>query len=93
MNIIICGAGSVGSHAAEVLAPAGHNITVIDQNELRLSMIEETMDVRTLVGDCASAEILVEAGAGKAELLLGTTDCDEVNLLAASISKGLGAKI
>ena len=30
MRIVICGAGEVGSHAAEVLDRAGHGVTVID---------------------------------------------------------------
>ena len=30
MNVVICGAGEVGSHAAEVLAAIGHRITILD---------------------------------------------------------------
>ena len=92
MNIVICGAGTVGSHAAEVLGSAGHNITVIDTRPDRLVRIEETMDVGTMCGNSASAQVLREAGAGDADLLLATTDSDEVNLLAASVGKGVGAK-
>ena len=32
MNIVICGAGHVGYHSAEVLAAAGHRVTVIDSD-------------------------------------------------------------
>ena len=32
MRIVICGAGEVGSHAAEVLVRADHSVTVIDRN-------------------------------------------------------------
>ncbi|HNQ21824.1 MAG TPA: Trk system potassium transporter TrkA [Phycisphaerae bacterium] len=91
MDIVICGAGHVGSHAAEVLAGAGHNITVIDVDRERLERIRDTLDVRTLCGNCSLAGVLLEAGAGGAELVLAATNHDEVNLLTASIAKGVGA--
>lgn len=92
MDIIICGSGDVGSHAAEALGAAGHSITLIDVDPRRLQAIEETLDVRTLVGNCAEATVLLEADVSRADLLVAATDLDEVNLLTASIAKGLGAR-
>lgn len=92
MKIIICGAGEVGSHAAETLAAMGRSIVVIDTDPARLRDIEDTMDVATLTGSAADAKMLSEAGAKDAELVLAATDSDEVNLLTASIAKGLGAR-
>jgi trk system potassium uptake protein TrkA len=91
MNIIICGAGTVGSHAAEVLANAGHNITMVDTRADRLSEIEETMDVRTLQGNITYGEVLKRAGIEKADLLVAATNSDEINLLGAAIAKHMGA--
>jgi trk system potassium uptake protein TrkA len=91
MNIVICGAGQVGSHAAEVLTPAGHNITVIDQSSARVRRIGDTLDVRTLRGNCASAEVLHDAGCAKADLVVAATSSDEINLLTAVVAKGVGA--
>lgn len=92
MDIIIGGAGTVGSHAAEVLAGAGHNVTVIDQRLDRLAAVEEMMDVRTLHGNCAYAEVLARAGVEGVDLLIAATDSDEVNLLTGAIGHGLGAR-
>ena len=91
MNIIICGAGQVGSRAAEALASAGHNITVIDQNPERLRKIADTLDVRTLCGNCAAADVLRQAHGATADLLVAATSSDEINLLTGSIAKGVGA--
>jgi trk system potassium uptake protein TrkA len=91
MNIVICGAGHVGSYTAEVLAGAGHNITVIDTQADRLRAIGETMDVATLRGNAAAADILRQAGADSADMVVAATNSDEVNLLAASVAKGVGA--
>ena len=86
MNILICGAGEVGRHSAEVLADSGHSITIIDQSSARLAEIDEAMDVRSMLGDCAQAEVLIKAGVDKADLLIAATNNDEVNLLAASVA-------
>lgn len=91
MNIIICGAGEVGTHAAEVLAAAGNNITVIDLDAERLRAISESMDVGTLQGHGTHGDILREAGAANADLVVAATNSDEINLLCASVAKSIGA--
>lgn len=92
MKIIICGAGEVGSHAADVLAGSGQSITVIDTEVERLAKVEDEMDVATLAGNCASGRVLREAGTARASLVLAATDSDEVNLLTAATAKAIGAK-
>jgi len=92
MNIIICGAGEVGSHAAEVLSKQGHGITVLDVDEDRLRAMADNLDVATFKGNCAQAETLRDAGAPQADLLVAATSHDEINLLTASAAKAIGAK-
>lgn len=92
MKIIVCGAGHVGSHAAEVLSRDTNDVTVIDLDHERLERVAETMDVGTLEGNCANAEVLREAGVADADALVAGTNKDEVNLLTASIAKGLGCR-
>lgn len=92
MDIIICGAGEVGSHTAEELGKAGHRIRVIDREMDKLRDLEETMDIATLHGNCADAEVLQMAGARDADLVLAATDNDEVNLLTSAVAKGIGAR-
>ncbi len=91
MNIVICGAGEVGLHAAEVMEADGNNVTIIDKNAARIRKIEDSLDVRTLRGNCASAEILTEAGCKSADLLVAATSSDEINLLTAAVGKAVGA--
>jgi len=91
MNVIICGAGEVGTHAAEVLGDAGHDITVVDNAPAKLAAIEETLDVRILEGNCANADVLIEAGADDPEgALVAATSFDETNLLTCAVARGLG---
>lgn len=92
MDIIICGAGEVGRHAAEVLVARDNSITIIDTDRARLAQVGDTLDVRTLAGDCSQARVLLEAGAASADLVLATTSKDDVNLITASVAKGLGTR-
>jgi len=90
MNIIICGAGDVGRHSAEVLSPAGHNITVIDLDQAKLAILDDMIDVRTLEGDSTRADVLREAGVADAELLIAATNIDQINLLTCAVATALG---
>ena len=92
LNVIICGAGEVGGHAVEVLAQEGHAITVIDTCEDRLRQVADELDVRTLEGNAASSTVLREAGAAQADIVVGATNSDEINLVAASVGRGIGAR-
>ncbi|MHC4107771.1 MAG: NAD-binding protein, partial [Planctomycetota bacterium] len=91
MNITICGAGQVGSKAAEALGAAGNDITVIDRDGARLRAVADSLDIATYCGNCAQADVLRETGIASADLLVAATDLDEVNLLTATIAKKLGA--
>lgn len=91
MDVVVIGMGEVGKHIAGVLLSENQNVTLIDRSESALSHAHETMDVMTLSGDGGSIETLSQAGIAKADLVIAVTDNDEVNLLAALISKKLGA--
>jgi trk system potassium uptake protein TrkA len=92
MNIICCGAGHVGRSAAEALVAAQHQVTVVDLRLEPLRAIGEGLDVQTLCGNCANADVLRTAGADSADLVLASTNGDEVNLLTASVAKAVGAR-
>lgn len=89
MNILICGAGEVGRHAATVLGAEGHGITIIDRDAAKLYALEDVMDARTLVGDGTHAETLTEAGCEDADVFIAATHNDEINLLAASVASAI----
>ncbi len=91
MNIVIVGAGKIGSALARYLVEEGHSITVVERNPERVSRISTSLDVMTV---CASADIdsLKLAGAEEADLLIAATDSDESNILCCLVARKLGAK-
>ncbi|MEO0453195.1 MAG: Trk system potassium transporter TrkA [Verrucomicrobiota bacterium] len=92
MKIIISGIGEVGSHLASLLVEKGHEIVLIDYQSESVASLEEHLDARIVIGSATSATLLKEAGIDQADLFLALTSDDEVNLVACSLAKALGAK-
>lgn len=92
MNIIINGAGKIGRSVAEHLSGEGHNITVIDTNAKVVEDVVNDYDVRGVFGNGAVYDVLKEAGADKADLLISVTPSDELNVICCLVAKKIGTK-
>ena len=92
MDIIISGLGSVGTTIMQQLSKEGHNIVVIDLNSQKVEDALNTYDVKGVIGNCASSDVLKEAGVSSAELLIASTSDDELNILCCIIANKLGVK-
>ncbi|MCK3655305.1 potassium transporter peripheral membrane component [Pasteurellaceae bacterium Macca] len=86
MKIIILGAGQVGTSLASTLANADNDITIIDDDQSRLSPLQEKYDLQVIKGNAASPRVLREAGASDADLLVAVTNSDESNMIACQIA-------
>ncbi len=82
----------MGTHIARLLSGEGQNVTVIEADPERREQIDYTLDVSTIDGDGNSVLLLQTVGVGAADLFVASMGNDEVNLIAAAIAKGLGAK-
>ncbi len=92
MDIIISGLGAVGTILMQELADEGHNIVVVDVNGSKVEDAVEKYDVKGVIGNGASSQVLKEAGVSYADLFIGATNHDELNILCCIIAKKLGAK-
>jgi len=86
MRVIICGAGRVGTGIAQRLAEEGAQVTVIDHQADLIRAITERLDVRGVVGSGSYPDVLTEAGAKEADMLVAVTHSDEVNIVACQIA-------
>ena len=91
MKIVMIGTGKVGSLLIEQLAQEGHKIVAIDRNEKKLLDIQNSLDVLCLAGNAVDRNLLIEAGAGTADLVIAATNSDEVNMICCLLAKKLGA--
>jgi trk system potassium uptake protein TrkA len=90
MNILILGAGQVGTTAAYSLAREEANeVTIVDRNPEVLRELQDRLDVRTVVGDAAYPEVLERASAREADMIIALTNSDESNMLACQIAHTL----
>ncbi len=92
MNIVILGAGTVGTSTADLLCRNRHSVTVVDNNAENVRRLNERLDVRGITGSAAESSILFQAGVMNADLCLALTGDDETNMVAASISKSMGSR-
>lgn len=91
MNVVILGAGTVGTSIAELLCANQQNVSLVDSSRDALETAEEHLDVRTVCGSACDAITLFQAGVQSADLCLCVTNSDEVNLVGASLAKSMGA--
>ncbi len=89
MRVVIIGAGQVGRSIARELQHE-HDVVVIERSSQRLALLQQ-YDVLAIQGNGASLKILQQAEVDKADLVIASTDVDEVNIVACAGSKQLGA--
>lgn len=89
MKVIILGAGQVGYSIARYLAFKENDITMVDQSADLLKRISDKLDVQPVVGFASHPDVLKQAGAEEADLLIAVTASDEVNMIACEVAQSL----
>lgn len=89
MKVVICGAGQVGYGIAERLAAEQNDVSVIDSSPHLINVIGDQLDVRGFVGHGAHPEVLAQAGAEEADMIIAVTLYDEVNIVACQVAHSL----
>ena len=85
MQVIICGAGQVGFNIARYLSTENADVTVIDQSPELVETVTQSLDVKGLVGFGSHPDILEQAGAADADMIIAVAYADEVNMVACQI--------
>ncbi len=86
MNIIICGAGRVGFTISKLLSEQNHSITVIDQSSEDIQKINDSLDVKGIVGKATYPSILEKADGSNTDMIIAVTKNDEINMLICQIA-------
>ena len=91
MKVVIVGAGAVGTHLSKLLSREHQDCILIDDDEERLSSLTE-YDVMTYQASPTSIHALKEAGVQRADLFVGVTPEESININACILAHALGAK-
>ena len=92
MRILVLGAGTVGTWIADLLCRYRHEVTVIDSDPDHVERINNDLDVKAIQGSASQSSVLFQAGVMGCDLCIAVTGVDEVNVVAASMSKSMGVK-
>ena len=92
MKIIIAGAYAIGTHLAKLLSRNDQDIVLIDEDEERLNNVNSDYDLMTVHASPSSIKALKDAGTGNADLYIGVTPDENMNMNSCIIAKALGAK-
>ena len=95
-KLIVVGAGNIGLNIMKLLEKdyPDINCKIIDNNLERTKDISSKLSKQTtiLYGDAIDSNLLKEAGASSAEVIINVTDDDEVNIFSSLLAKDLGCK-
>jgi trk system potassium uptake protein TrkA len=86
MQIIIIGAGMVGTQLARYLIQEKHDVSVIESNEERARHLSNHLDCMVLNDEGNNLTTLEEAGIAKADALVCVTDSDELNMIICGLA-------
>lgn len=89
MKIIVLGAGRVGTSVARILASEANDITVVDVNPQLLKELQDSLDIKTVVGMASHPSVLRQAGAEDADMVIAVTSSDETNIIACQVAYSL----
>lgn len=89
MKVIVCGAGQVGWQIARHLAGENNDVTVVDHNPALVNRATDTLDVQGVTGHASYPEVLDEAGARDADMVIAATHSDEVNMITCQVAHSI----
>ena len=87
MYIIIVGAGKVGYHLGSLLMGQGHEVMLIEENRSKVDLLSLEFHDSIMLGNGSAVEVLKEAGANRADVIVAATGNDEDNLVICQVAK------
>lgn len=92
MNVVIIGAGKLGTLLTKHLSQENHDVVIIDKNSQVVDELVSEYDVKGYYGNGANYDTQIEAGVGLADLVISVVSLDELNIFACLVAKKIGAK-
>lgn len=89
MFIILLGANPLVLTLARALGQMGHSLTCIDEDKSYLKKIQSRLDCRIIHGSPSYPDVLREADAHHADMLIAATYNDEMNMIACQVAFSL----
>jgi trk/ktr system potassium uptake protein len=92
MYLIVVGAGAIGTSLVELALKAGHDVVLIEPDKTRAERVADAADALVLNAPITADDIMEEAGAEHADILIATTGDDSTNLMAMFLAQESGIR-
>ncbi|SHG98727.1 potassium channel family protein [Halobaculum gomorrense] len=89
MYVVIVGAGDIGTPLIELATDGGNEVVVIERDPDRAEEAATTFDCLVIEDDATSKDILLDAGADRADAVISTTDHDATNIMVCLLAEEL----
>lgn len=86
MNIVIVGAGEVGTHIASQLVAEQKDVVIIEKDPECAAKASNMLDCLVITGEGSNVDILKQAGAENADIFFAATSVDEVNMISCFVA-------
>ena len=86
MNIVIVGAGEVGTHIASQLVSEQKDVVIIEKDPESAARASGMLDCLVITGEGSNVDVLKQAGAAKADIFIAATSIDEVNMISCFVA-------
>lgn len=84
--IIIAGCSRFGANIASILSLQGKDVVVIDNDTTSFRKLSSDYSGFKINGDATDADVLLEAGINKADIVVAATNDDNTNIMISQIS-------
>lgn len=86
MNIVIVGAGEVGTHIASQLVAEQKDVVIIEKDPECAARASNMLDCLVVTGEGSNVDVLRQAGAENADIFIAATSIDEVNMISCFVA-------
>lgn len=86
-SVMIVGCGQLGSMLAEYLCESDKSVTVIDSNDSAFKKLSPNFEGFTICADAMDPDSLRDADIENTDVVMVTTDNDNVNIFVAQLAK------
>lgn len=86
MNIVIVGAGEVGTHIASQLVAEQKDVVIIEKDPACAARASNMLDCLVVTGEGSNVDVLRQSGAENADIFIAATSVDEVNMISCFVA-------
>lgn len=87
MYVIVAGGGKVGLNLTRELMAKGHEVTLIENNRRRYTILEPQLEHIVHLGDATELWVLERAGIERADMVIAVTGDDEDNIIISQVAR------